>query len=131
MRKIYSEGDIEFVGPYRVMHIWSQGVHLRELKTGVAMSCDFKNIRKLNYEELLRFFPLGLTASLSKFLEELEPRNNIHLGDKKDHNKEENSRMCNVSVKEIAPKLRGDVIKASWIGRKKCNLLKIEPKSQF
>ena len=39
--------------------------------------------------------------------------------------------MCNINLKEISPKLRGDVIKASWIERKKCKLLKIEPKKSI
>ena len=38
MRKSYSEGDIEYVGPYRVINISPQGINIRELKTGVTMS---------------------------------------------------------------------------------------------
>jgi len=127
MGKFNFEG--EYVGPYRVMNLCTQGVQLRELKTGIAMSCGFKNIRKLNYEELLRFFPQDIETSLSKFLEELESRNNKHLVDIKDHKKEEDNRMCNINLKEISPK--GDIIKASWIERKKCKLLKIEPEKSI
>ena len=38
--------------------------------------------------------------------------------------------MCNINLKEISPKIRGDVIKASWIEHKKCKL-SIEPKKSI
>jgi len=126
MRKSNLEG--EYVGPFRVMNICSQGVQLRELKTGIAMSCGFENIRKLNYGELLRYFPHDIENSLNKFLEGLESKNSGKLVDKIDHKKEEDNRMCNINLKEIS---RREVIKASWIERKKCKLLKIEPKKSI
>ena len=59
-----SSSDPTFLGPYRVMELYSKGALIRDPRTGDTMSVRFPNLRKISIPEFIQLLPTNFDADI-------------------------------------------------------------------
>ena len=71
MRKEYTPASSlhpTYLGPYRIMELYSKGASIKDPRTGDTMSVHFQNLRKISISEFIQLLPTHFDADIMKNL---------------------------------------------------------------